>query len=166
MIIVHSIARIPITVLLPVLILIIVGCLGSGTSAASSLRLHGWSDRLVVVIIGVGVESPLSPGRTLTRYRLNQVLLNQTPLRKVGHRRPLLHLICHAPGLLRISPVGARLLELGDSFLQRFLLPHQMLHLVQTVLPSEVLQYHQALAQILILVLQLEDFRILIVDQL
>jgi len=41
-----------------------------------------------------------------------------------------------------------------------------MLHLVQTVLPSEVLQYHQALAQILILVLQLEDFRILIVDQL
>ena len=96
---------------------------------------------------------------------MNQVLFNHRSLSKVGHCRPLLHLIGHA-STLRVRPIVACLLQLGDPLLQSFLLTYQVLDLIERVFAGEVFKDHEALSQVFILVLQLEDLCVLVVDEL
>ena len=67
---------------------------------------------------------------------------------------------------MEVGPVVAGLLELSHPFFQSFLFSHQMLYLLQRVLAREVFQDHEALSQVLILVLKLEYLSVLVVDEL
>ena len=131
------------------------------------LILHGWANGLIVVIEGVLVgHGALAPGRAFAGDRLHQILLDHRSLGKVGHRRPLLHLVGHAAAGLGVGPVVARLLQLSNPLFQSLLLADQVLHLIKRVFAGEVFEDHEPLSQVLVLVLQLKDFRVLVVDQL
>ena len=128
-----------------------------------SLRRHGGPHRLVVVVEGVGgIQGALAAGWSLARDALDHVLLDHGPLREVRHCGALLHFV-RPHG---VPPVAARLLKLSDALLESLLLPHEVLNLLERVLSREVLENHEPFPQILVLVLQLEDLRVLIVNQL
>ena len=103
---------------------------------------------------------------SLTWYRLDEALLHHAPFSEVGHGRPLFQLVARSCRPCKACPVVAGLLKLGHALLKCLLLPDEVLHLLKRVLPGEVLKDHQPLPEILILVLQLEDLRVLVVNQL